>query len=72
MILMITRPIQIEFKGLRAILEGLVVTVHEGACETVSPIHPSPTPHPHPHPRPFGLGIGRTVRTRPGANEYIF
>ena len=40
------------FKGLRPVLEGIVVTIHEGVCETGSQI-----------PRPNGLGIGRTVLT---------
>ena len=44
------------FKGLRPVLEGFVVTIHEGACKTGSPI-----------PSPFGPGIGRIVRSRPTA-----
>ena len=43
-------------KGLRPVLEGFVVTMHEGACETGSQI-----------PRALALGIWRTVRTSPSA-----
>ena len=39
-------------KGLRPVLEGFVVTMHEGACETGSQI-----------PRALAQGIWRTVRT---------
>ena len=39
-------------KGLRPVLEGFVVTMHEGACETGSQI-----------PRALARGIWRTVRT---------
>ena len=45
-----------EFKGLRPVLEGFVVTMHEGACETGSQI-----------PRALARGIWRTVRTSPSA-----
>ena len=41
-------------KGLRPVLEGFVVTMHEGACETGSQI-----------PRALAQGIWRTVRTSP-------
>ena len=51
--LVLLRIIKI-FKGLRPDLEGFVVTMHEGACETGSQI-----------PKPFGRGIWRTVRTSP-------
>ena len=44
------------FKGLRPVLEGFVVTMHEGACETESQI-----------PRALARGIWRTVRTSPSA-----
>ena len=44
------------FKGLRPVLEGFVVTMHEGACETGSQI-----------PRALARGIWRTVRTSPSA-----
>ena len=44
------------FKGLRPVLEGFVVTMHEGACETGSQI-----------PRASARGIWRTVRTSPSA-----
>ena len=43
-------------KGLRLVLEGFVVTMHEGACETGSQI-----------PRALARGIWRTVRTSPSA-----
>ena len=43
-------------KGLRPVLEGFVVTMHEGACETGSQI-----------PRALARGIWRTVRTSPSA-----
>ena len=41
-------------KGLRPVLEGFVVTMHKGACETGSQI-----------PRALARGIWRTVRTSP-------
>ena len=41
-------------KGLRPVLEGFVVTMHEGACETGSQI-----------PRALARGIWRSVRTSP-------
>ena len=41
-------------KGLRPVLEGFVVPMHEGACETGSQI-----------PRALARGIWRTVRTSP-------
>ena len=41
-------------KGLRPVLEGFVVTMHEGRCETESHI-----------PRALARGIWRTVRTSP-------
>ena len=44
------------FKGLRPVLEGFVVTMHEGACETGSQI-----------PRALARGIWCTVRTSPSA-----
>ena len=44
------------FKGLRLVLEGFVVTMHEGVCETGSHI-----------PRALARGIWRTVRTSPSA-----
>ena len=44
------------FKGLRPVLEGFVVTMHDGACETGSQI-----------PRALARGIWRTVRTSPSA-----
>ena len=44
------------YKGLRPVLEGFVVTMHEGACETGSQI-----------PRALARGIWRTVRTSPSA-----
>ena len=44
------------FKGLRPVLEGFVVPMHEGACETGSEI-----------PRALARGIWRTVRTSPSA-----
>ena len=43
-------------KGLRPVLEGFVVTMHEGACETGSQI-----------PRALARGIWRTVRTSSSA-----
>ena len=43
-------------KGLRPVLEGFVVTMHEGACETGSQI-----------PRALARGIWSTVRTSPSA-----
>ena len=43
-------------KGLRPVLEGFVVTMHKGACETGSQI-----------PRALARGIWRTVRTSPSA-----
>ena len=43
-------------KGLRPVLEGFVVTMHEGACKTGSQI-----------PRALARGIWRTVRTSPSA-----
>ena len=42
-------------KWLRLILEGFVVKMHVGACETGSPI-----------PRPLGRVIWRTLRYKPG------
>ena len=39
-------------QGLRLVLQGFIVTMHKGACETRSQI-----------PRPIGRGIWRTVRT---------
>ena len=45
---------QILFKGLKPGLEGLVVTMHEGACKQHVSI-----------PRPLGRWIRRTVRTNP-------
>ena len=45
-----------RFKGLRPVLEGFVVTMHEGMCETGSQI-----------PRALARGIWRTVRTSPSA-----
>ena len=50
------RLTQVIFKGLRPVLEGFVVTMHEGACETGSQI-----------PRALARGIWRTVRTSPSA-----
>ena len=44
------------FKGLRPVLEGFVVTMHEGACETGSQI-----------PRALARGNWRTVCTSPSA-----
>ena len=44
------------FKGLRQVLEGFVVTMHEGACETGSQIQSA-----------LARGIWRTVRTSPSA-----
>ena len=44
------------FKGLRPVLEGFVVPMHEGACETGSHI-----------PRALARGIWLTVRTSPSA-----
>ena len=44
--------IKLWLKGLRPVAEGFVVTIHEGACETVSSIQ-----------RPIGRGIWRTVCT---------
>ena len=41
-------------KGLRPVLEGFVVPMHESACETGSQI-----------PRALARGISRTVRTSP-------
>ena len=43
------------FKGLRLVLEGFVVSIHEGACETGSQI-----------PRALARCIWRTVRTDSG------
>ena len=45
------------FKGLRPLLEGFVVTMHEGACETGSQI-----------PRALARWIWRTVCTSPTTN----
>ena len=47
---------RIWFKGLRPVLEGFVVPMHEGVCETGSQI-----------PRALARGIWRTVRTSPSA-----
>ena len=44
------------FKGLKPVLEGFVVSIHEGTCKIGSSI-----------PRPLGPGIGRIVRSRPSA-----
>ena len=44
------------FKGFRPVLEGGVVTMHEGVCETGSQIS-----------RALAWGIWRTVRTSPNA-----
>ena len=41
------------FKGLRPLLEGYVVAMHEGACETGSQI-----------PRPIGRGMPTVIRMR--------
>ena len=46
----------VTIKGLRPVLDGFVVTMHEGACETGSQI-----------PRALARGIWRTVRTSPSA-----
>ena len=46
----------IMLKGLRPVLEGFVVPMHEGAYETGSQI-----------PRALARGIWRTVRTSPSA-----
>ena len=56
--IVIQRKLKINelFKGLRPVLEGFVVTMHEGACETGSQI-----------PRAIARGIWRTVRTSPSA-----
>ena len=48
--------IRVLLKGLRPVLEGFVVPMHEGACETGSQI-----------PRALARGIWRTVRTSPSA-----
>ena len=50
------RTYVVVFKGLRPVLEGFVVTMHEGACETGSQV-----------PRAIARGIWRTVRTSPSA-----
>ena len=47
---------EVLFKGLRPALEGFVVPMHEGVCETGSQI-----------PRALARGIWRTVRTSPSA-----
>ena len=44
------------FKGLRPVLEGFVVPMHDVACESGSQI-----------PRALARGIWRTVRTSPSA-----
>ena len=51
----INKPLDV-FRGLRPVLEGFVVPMHEGACKTGSQI-----------PRTLARGIWRTVRTSPSA-----
>ena len=52
--LLIIHHISLGFKGLRLVLEGFVVPMHEGACETGSQI-----------PRALARGYWRTVLTSP-------